>query len=172
VVLESERTDLLVKGRQVAIFGGTLWTDYDLAGDPAFAMDRAGRALNDHTRIRLGEDWLSPGDALEIHIATKAWLEKELLGRRSGTDLRIVMSHHGPIPDAIPPKYRGHDLSAAFATDLRSEIEAWKPDLWVWGHTHHSIETQVGATRMVSAQRGYVGVEPDAESFLPVIVEI
>lgn len=171
-VLERGRADLLVRGRQVAIFGATLWTDYALADDPASAMERADRVLNDHTRIRFDDDWLSPADALDIHVVTKAWFEKELLACRDDARLRIVMTHHAPIPDAIPPRYRGDDLSAAFASDLTKEIEFWKPDLWVWGHTHFSMESRVGVTRMVSAQRGYVGVEPDAESFLPVIVEI
>jgi predicted phosphodiesterase len=172
VVLERSRADLVVKGRKVAIYGATLWTDYYLASDLASAMERAGRALNDHTRIRFGDEWLSPREALEIHLETKAWLEKELMSPLGNDDVRVVISHHAPIPEAIPPRYRGDALSPAFASDLRSEIEAWKPDLWVWGHTHNSMETRVGATRMVSAQRGYVGVEPGAESFVPVILEI
>ena len=171
-VLERDRADLLIKGRRVAIFGATLWTDYELRGDRAFAMARAGRALNDHTRIRWGDRPFEPSDAYEIHIETRAWLDREILAARQASDATVVMTHHGPVPGAIPPRYRGDDLSPAFASDLTTEIEAWKPDLWVWGHTHFSTESRLGTTRMVSAQRGYVGQEPGAESFVPVILEI
>jgi Icc-related predicted phosphoesterase len=171
-VLERERADLVVKGRRLAVFGATLWTDYELAGDPARAMDWAASTLNDHVRIRWGDDFFRPGQALDIHLATRAWLDKELLGARDNADVRVVMSHHAPIPNAIRPDRRADDISPAYASDLTREIEAWRPDLWVWGHTHHSMETRVGSTRMVSAQRGYVGLEPGAESFVPVVLEI
>ena len=172
VMLERGRADLLVKGRRLAIFGATLWTDYGLAGDPALAMDWARTTLNDHVRIRWGDDFFRPGQALDIHLATRAWLDKELRGTRDDADVRVVMTHHAPIPEAIRPDRRGDDLSPAYASDLTQKIEAWRPDLWVWGHTHHSMDSRVGATRMVSAQRGYVGLEPGAESFVPAVIEI
>jgi hypothetical protein len=171
-VLERERADLVIKGRRLAIFGATLWTDYELAGDRARAMDWAAVAMNDHMRIRWGEELFCPSDALEIHMETRAWLDKELPEARDDADVRLIMTHHAPIPEAIRPDRRGDDLSPAYASDLTQKIEVWQPDMWVWGHTHHSMESRVGATRMVSAQRGYVGLEPGAESFVPVVLEI
>jgi uncharacterized protein YoaH (UPF0181 family) len=171
-VLEQGRADVLIKGRRLAVLGATLWTDYELCGNRALAMERAGNALNDHSKIRWGDRPLQPSDAHEIHLETKGWLAQEILSARQDSDVVVVMTHHAPIPDAIPPRYRGSDLSPAFASDLRPEIEAWKPDLWVWGHTHFSMQATVGSTRMVSAQRGYIGQEPGAESFAPAVLEI
>jgi hypothetical protein len=171
-VLEQRRADLLIKSRRVAVLGATLWTDYALCGDRLLAMERAGNALNDHASVRWGDRPFQPSDGYEIHLETRDWLEQEILVARQDSDLVVVMTHHAPIPNAIPPRYRGSDLSPAFASDMTDEIEAWKPDLWVWGHTHFSMETLVGTTRMVSAQRGYVGEDPGAEAFVPVVLEI
>jgi hypothetical protein len=82
------------------------------------------------------------------------------------------MTHHAPIPEANPPRHQGGALSPAFVSDLRQEILDWAPDLWVWGHTHHSMETTLGRTKLVSAQRGYIGDEEGADRFLPALVEI
>jgi hypothetical protein len=84
----------------------------------------------------------------------------------------VVVTHHGPIPDANPPQYRGGELVPAFVSDLRSEILEWQPDLWVWGHTHHSMRDRLGRTELVSAQRGYIGSEEGADSFVPELVLI
>jgi hypothetical protein len=82
------------------------------------------------------------------------------------------MTHHAPIPDANPPVYRGGDLAPAFVSDMRAEIQTWAPDLWAWGHTHYSMEDRIGRTQLVSAQRGYLGMEPGAESFVPVVITV
>ena len=170
--LEMDRVDFNVGGRRVAILGAALWTDYALTGAVGSSMIRASQALNDHHLIRNGGDVFRTVDALEIHRKTVAWLSVEVPRARSDSDVVIVMTHHAPIPDAIPPKYQGNDLSPAFASDLREQIKKWRPDVWVWGHTHHSMQTILGRTLLVSAQRGYIGVEPGAEAFVPVVVEI
>ena len=170
--LELDRANLNVHGRRVAILGATLWTDYALTGAVGTSMVRATQALNDHHLVRYGDNIFRPGDALEIHRKTIEWLSVEAPRARADADVVIVMTHHAPIPDAIPPKYRGNSLSPAFATDLRDQIKTWRPDLWVWGHTHYSTQALLGRTLLMSAQRGYVGVEPGAETFVPVVVEI
>jgi hypothetical protein len=170
--LEMDRVNLDARGCRIAILGATLWTDYALTGAVRPSMVKATKALNDHHMVRNGDNIFQPADALEIHRKTMKWLSIEMPRARADADVVVVMSHHAPIPEAIPPKYRGDDLSAAFATDLRDQIAAWRPDLWVWGHTHHSVDGRLGATRLVSAPRGYLGVEPAAEAFVPLLLEI
>ena len=170
--LEMDRADLDVGGRRIAVLGATLWTDYVLTGAVGSSIVRATQALNDHHLIRNDDNIFRPVDALEIHRKTMSWLSVEAPRARSDSDVVIVMTHHAPIPDAIPPKYRGNDLSPAFASDLRSQIKDWRPNLWVWGHTHYSTRAELGRTLLVSAQRGYIGVESDAERFIPIVVEI
>lgn len=84
----------------------------------------------------------------------------------------VYVTHHAPLLEANPPEYRGGELAPAFVSDMRAEIEAWKPDLWVFGHTHHDVDLVVGKTRVVSQQRGYVGAEPGATAFRPKLVDL
>jgi 3',5'-cyclic AMP phosphodiesterase CpdA len=170
--LEMDRANLEVAGSKVAICGTTLWTDYKVNGNDVAAMARAGQSLNDHALIRLGDRFFHPEDALELHLNAMDWLAREVPMAREEADLVICMSHHAPIPDANRPQYRGGDLSPAFVSDLRGQIADWQPDLWVWGHTHFSMRTQIGRTKLVSAQRGYVGVERGADAFTPLVLEL
>jgi hypothetical protein len=171
-VLEMDRANLEIRGRRITILGAVCWTDYRVNGNDVLGMMQAGRALNDHSLIRYGERAFTPGDALEIHRATRAWLAREVPLAREDADIVIVMTHHAPIPDGNPPQYRGGDLAPAFVSDMRQEIMDWQPDLWVWGHTHHSMQTELGSTRLVSAQRGYVGIETGADLFLPLVLDV
>lgn len=72
----------------------------------------------------------------------------------------------------IASEYRDSPLAPAFTSDMEAEIRAWAPDLWVFGHTHHSTDMVIGTTRLVAAQRGYVGNEAGAASFRPLVVSI
>ena len=49
----------------------------------------------------------------------------------------------------------GDPLSPSFASNLTDLIERTRPALWIHGHTHHPVDYQVGATRVLSNQWGY-----------------
>jgi predicted phosphodiesterase len=170
--LERERANFDVRGRRIAVCGAMAFTDYKLIGRQKTSMALARDGLNDHDLISYGNRAFDPDDALSIHLATIDWLERETPVARSEADLVIVATHHGPIPDANPEEHRGGHLSPAFTSDLRDRILDWGVDLWVWGHTHHSMEAMLGRTRLASAQRGYVGTEPGAEKFVPAILQL
>jgi Icc-related predicted phosphoesterase len=162
----------------VAVLGATLWTDYAANGtkddDIAHAMNAALNSLNDHRKCRLRGRPFTPDAARGLHETSRKWLDKTISGICiAELQARIVVvTHHAPILDANPPEYRGGHLAPAFVSDMRAEIEAWKPELWVFGHTHHNVDLAVGKTRVVSQQRGYVGVEPGAAAFRPKLVDL
>ncbi len=170
--LERRCAHLTVSGRQITILGTSLWTDYAATHDVDAAMAAARWHLNDHRLIQIGTRRFHPEDALELHTQAREWLAAEIPAARANADFVIVMTHHAPIIEANPPQYIGGELSPAFVSEMRAEILDWQPDLWVWGHTHHSMTTEIGRTRLVSAQRGYVGSEAGAESFVPAIIEL
>lgn len=172
IFLEQERADFQIRGCRLAVLGATLWTDYRLIGDQVAAMGRAARALNDHNLIAYDGRRCMPQDELALHEATRTWLAEAIPAARRDSDRVVVATHHGPLPDANAEEYRGDPLSPAFTSDLRPEIDRWAPDLWVWGHTHFSTETTLGRTRLVSAQRGYLGSEPGAADFVPILIEL
>lgn len=174
-LLEREAADLVIAGRRVRVLGATLWTDFELFGQGgvcAAAMSDAARAMTDFRIIKLNGSRFRPEDAANLHAATRAWLSEAVPAARATADSVIVLTHHAPTPLGNPPQHRTSELAPAFASDLEDDIQKWEPDLWVFGHTHHSINTRIGHTRIVAAQRGYVGIEAGAESFRPPIIEI
>ena len=172
IFLENQRVDITIRCQRVAILGATLWSDYGLNGNPEYSAQLAQWQLTDHRVIRYGREPFTPEHALVLHRESRAWLDREARKAHEEADMVILMTHHAPVAEAIPPRYEGGDLSPAFASDLRAEILAWDPDVWTWGHTHHSMSSEIGRTKLVSAQRGYIGVEPVAEHFKPLVLDL
>jgi predicted phosphodiesterase len=46
-------------------------------------------------------------------------------------------------------------VAGAFASDLTELMGAEAADLWIFGHIHRSVDTEVAGTRVLSNQRGY-----------------
>jgi hypothetical protein len=184
--LENNEATFLFGERRVHVLGCCLFTDYALncsLGDSdagksmgiVEAMNSAAMGLNDHVRMFLRGNRFSPSMARQVHDVSRNWLGRQVKRIRDeeGEEATIlIVTHHAPIPDANPPEYRGGRLSPAFASDMRAEIEEWKPAAWIWGHTHHSMDTVIGRTRLISSQRGYVCSEPGADEFVPVVFEL
>lgn len=174
VFLENGSATFDLPDGRLHVLGCTLWTDYTLHGSPDEAMAAAEAALNDHRRVRFRGGRLSPSDALRFHDESRKWLGTEVARLRAeeGDDARLlIVTHHAPVSEANPPQFQGGKLCPAFASDMRAEIVEWRPAAWIWGHTHRSMDTTFGSTRLLSAQRGYVCDEPGSDVFLPAIVE-
>lgn len=144
----------------VRFLGTTLWTDYKLRPELSREeqMEHAERCLNDHRLIRAGKGSgrnFTAHDALNRHEDAQQWLKHELAKPWAGKT--VVVTHHGPHPLSVHPRYAGDVLNAAFVSDL-SEILFSKhaPDLWLHGHVHDSFDYVVGRTRVVANPAGYV----------------
>ncbi|HTJ93094.1 MAG TPA: metallophosphoesterase [Pararobbsia sp.] len=136
----------------VRILGACLWTDYLWGGQTESAMKEAAREMQDHTFIGLGDDALfTPESAREAHRRTREWFETELARPFDGKT--VVVTHHGPHPLSIHPRYEGEIVNAAFVSDLTPLLE--HVDLWVHGHVHDSFDYHVGPCRIVVNPRGY-----------------
>ena len=136
----------------VHFFGGTMWTYFD-GGDRA-AMEFASQEMNDFRLIQNANGTtFAPSDAIRLHEAfvdkLTAWFGKD----RNGP--RVVISHNAPLLNPRT-KYNDSPLRPAFnSLDMRKIIEAHRPDLWVYGHTHECDDQTVGRTRVISNQLGY-----------------
>jgi predicted phosphodiesterase len=136
----------------VRVLGTCLWTDYNLYGNRVMAMRAAFRALNDHKSIRVGKgEYFEPKHALAEHFISRAWLSEQLATPFSGRT--IVVTHHGPHPMSIHPRYMDDTLNAAFTSDLSVLVE--KADLWIHGHVHTNFNYKVGECRVIVNPRGY-----------------
>ncbi|QDZ29581.1 metallophosphoesterase [Noviherbaspirillum sp. UKPF54] len=145
-----ERGEHIVGG--VRFLGCCLWTDYLL--DPEHqreAMQEAEQMLRDHQVIHTERGPFTAQDALRLHRQSRAWLEQKLAERFAGRT--VVVTHHGPHPQSIHPRYAGVRLNAAFISDLTPLVE--QADLWIHGHVHDSFDYDVAGTRVIANPRGY-----------------
>lgn len=138
----------------VRFLGCTLWTDYRLRSNRTQRqlMENAQLRLNDHRLIRTRDGELfSAEHALRDHERSRAWLSHELSRAYEGKT--VVISHHGPHPLSVHPRYAGDPLNAAFVSDLSELLP--KADLWLHGHVHDSFDYRVGECRVVANPLGY-----------------
>lgn len=138
----------------VRFLGCTLWTDYRLRSNRTQRqlMENASLRINDHRLIRMRNGELfSPEHALRDHEVSRAWLERELAIAYDGKT--VVVTHHGPHPLSVHPRYAGDPTNAAFVSDLTGLLQ--KANVWVHGHVHDSFDYKVTGCRVVANPRGY-----------------
>lgn len=130
--------------------------------------------MNDYLRIKKGpshDGWsnrLEPADTLHFHQNSVSWLGKRLSAPFDGPT--VVVTHHAPMLASIPAEFRENLISAAFASNLAHLVE--QSDWWIHGHTHNSVNCQVGTATVISNPRGYVGHEINPQFQHDLVVEI
>lgn len=132
----------------------TLWTDFELHGQPAQAQIQARADMNDYRYIRsagAGFQKIRPAETAMLHHDHRAWLEAELAHPHAGGT--VVVTHHAPHPDLIG--LQRTDLDPAYGSNLTTIIERYKPDVWMFGHTHHLVECYEGQTLVRNVSLGY-----------------
>lgn len=139
----------------VQFIGANLWTDFKLKGYLQYPDGNWKRALSDFQVIRNGDALFTPDDAKNIHIEQLAYVAVALSG--TTTEKKVVVTHFMPSQECISKFFANNDLNPYFCNDLDSLIAGFKPDLWVYGHTHDKGDNihSSGKTRMVANPRGY-----------------
>ena len=133
--------------------GSTFWTDYKAY--PGVSQDIAMRVvsttLNDHVLIRVDDVGFTPMHALVRHEMSKLWLETELA---KDVDVpTVVVTHHGPSTKCQHADFELSAVSTGFYSNLDDLVG--EADLWIYGHTHSNLDTEIKGTRLVSNQFGY-----------------
>lgn len=121
---------------------------------------------------------LVPGLTLARHLASRAWLAEKLGAEKLGVEKlgvrsevgknaarggfksrtrTVVVTHHAPSMQSIALLDTADFASAAYASNLEDLVPL--ADLWVHGHTHHSLNYLVhedhGVGRVRCNPRGY-----------------
>jgi hypothetical protein len=135
--------------------GCTLWTDFNLFGDPEMAGRHAGHKMNDYRKIRLHPvgPRLRPGDTARMHRRSRTWLAEQLQSNRPGKT--VVVTHHAPSKRSLAQCYSDDLLSAAYASAMDSMVADSGARLWIHGHVHVSQNYMIGGTRIICNPRGY-----------------
>ncbi|MFG6666137.1 metallophosphoesterase [Halomonas sp. HNIBRBA4712] len=150
----------------VRFYGTTLWTDFALYADDPTHDPRVTR----HKAVTMMPDFqivtdeyfnvFTPEASQALHREAVKWLTRALDEPFDGP--RVVISHHAPLDECIPPRYAGDALSPAFASHLTALMG--QMDLWIHGHVHEAVDSVHDGTRVVANPGGYPD-EPVAERF-------
>jgi len=70
----------------------------------------------------------------------------------------VVLTHHMPSYQSVPPRYAGDPTNAFFVCNQESIIHERKPRLWVHGHGHTSMDYMLDRTRVVCNPFGYPAI--------------
>jgi predicted phosphohydrolase len=166
-VLENEG----VKIGNVSFLGATLWTDFRLNGDVVLAEVAAQTGMTDFRRIRVTPSYrrFRPSDSRRFHAQSVDWLIQETANRKG--QKVVVVTHHAPSPQAIPPMYLKDPLNPAFASNLEHFMAGCGAALWVHGHIHHHADFIIGNTRVIANPRGYP-TEPHTGFDPSIVIEV
>ena len=155
----------------VVFVGTTLWTNMNEEDSLTLyhvdsmmtdfqSIKNSARMLNAYKSAKL-----TPEDTVEFHKKSMDYINHVV--SKDADKKYVVVGHHCPSMKSVHPKY-AHDkiMNGAFVSDLDDFI-AYRPQikLWFHGHTHEQFDYTISETRVVCNPRGYVGHEPQADSF-------
>lgn len=112
------------------------------------------RGMNDFTLISYDGSPLTATPYNALHERDLAFIKSAV--SKSRTAHKVVVTHHVPSNLLVADEFKGSSLECGFTVDLTNFIASSGIDLWVYGHSHRSIEQVIGHTRMASNQVGYV----------------
>ena len=112
------------------------------------------RGLSDFRQIMYNGERFLPVNYNAEHEKCLSFIKQSVA---ESTAERIVMvTHHLPTAAVVAPWHKNSTVGSAFATELSKFIEESNIDAWIYGHSHTNFDTQIGNTRIVSNQLGYL----------------
>ena len=152
------------------IFGGTMYTDFNLYGhDVTKYMMWGERGLNDFNNVKTFD-----ADLGEIRTITaddyvkwyNIFMEKLKKCLNENKDKKfIIITHFGPSVKSVSKKYlsgMNSYLNPCYSVNLDNFIlENENIKLWVHGHTHDKFDYKIGQCRVVCNPYGYYQYEQE-----------
>ncbi len=121
------------------------------------------RGMNDFRQIRYGGRRFTTEDFNVEHEKCLTFI-KEAVEASDAKNI-VVVTHHLPSYTVVDPCYRGDSLNSAFATELGEYIADSRINVWIFGHSHSNINAQLGNTRLLCNQMGYVAYGEHCRGF-------
>ena len=166
----------------VEFFGGTMFTDLNLYGDPARAGMMARNGIADFSWISRENPIPPDFDMSYLHQLERRWTTEDHMNefetfcnnledwiRQPRDRKRVVISHFVPHPDVSDPRFKGSPLNPYFIANMRRYFA--DVDAWLFGHTHSSCDTVIEGCRFFCNPHGY-GQENSNGFIDKLIVEI
>lgn len=131
------------------IITSTLWAHIDIQN--AYNTERY---VSDFHRIRYGDNLLTAADFNREHAKCLNFVKQAVAN--SAMKTKIVLTHHVPTGLCTAPEFSGSNINGAFTAELGDFIADSGIDYWIYGHSHRNIDAQIGDTRILSNQLGYI----------------
>ena len=144
-----------------AVVGGRRFVGAPMWFPPLGAAAAHKHQLNDYHQIESFESWVHEENARAL-----AFFDREI------AEGVVVVTHYLPSRACIAPEFATSQLNPFFVCDVEPLIRERRPALWIHGHTHGSIDTVVGATRIVCNPFGYARVEENRRFRERLVVEM
>jgi Icc-related predicted phosphoesterase len=140
----------------ITFFGCTLWTNFELFGNPRLDGYYCQQNMNDYKKIRREPSYskIRSIDVAAINKTSTNWIEKEFSKNRGKKN--IVITHHAPSSKSLLARNKNKQISSADASNLDFLIDKFAPDFWIHGHLHSSSDYHIGHTRVICNPRGYI----------------
>lgn len=150
-VLENDHVEI----NGVNFLGCTLWTNFELYGDPRLAGARCQEVMTDYKKIKILPRYskIRSIDVSIIHRKSLRWIEEKLHELRGLKN--VVVTHHGPSEKSVPEEYIGDVVTSAYVSNLESTLLKYEPNLWLHGHLHNSSSYKVGDCHVACNPKGY-----------------
>lgn len=151
-VVHLQDTDIIVS---------TIWAKIE--PHDAFLTERN---VSDFYRIMYNGHRLTAEDFNHEHERCLQFIKKAVADSQAKT--KIVLTHHVPTHLCTAEEFRGSTIGGAFTVELGDYIADSGIDYWIYGHSHRNIDAQIGTTRLMSNQFGYLSHgEPIHNGFDP-----
>jgi len=149
-----DNSSMVIDG--VRFIGAVLWTDFKFFGNTMASIGRclheAKNYMMDFSSIRFGSTgWFLPADSVKLFRVSAMYLRETLAEPFDGPT--VVVTHHLPSRLSVAKRFEKDLLTASFASHLDDLVE--KADCWIHGHTHDSMDYELGKCRVVCNPRGY-----------------
>lgn len=133
----------------IDIIVSTLWSHIE-----PYNAYMTERGVSDFYRIRYDGYRLSADTFNQEHERCLRFVKRAV--SESEAKCKIVLTHHVPTELCTAPEFRESLINGAFTVELGNYIAESGIDYWIYGHSHRNIEAQIGETRILSNQLGYI----------------
>ena len=123
------------------------------------------RGMNDFRQIRYNERRFTTDDFNLEHDKCLSFIKQAVV--KSNAAKIVVVTHHLPSYEVVATYYKGDSLTSAFATELGDYIAESRINAWIFGHSHSNINGQIGKTKLICNQMGYVSYGEHSNGFDP-----
>lgn len=132
----------------------TLWTDFNLYGNPQLAEEIAVEGMCDFEQVTWGGGIpLNVEKVKDEFYTSYGYMMEELQNPFNGKT--VVVTHHLPSAMSIAPQYFNSSLNPCFGSNLNKFIKRFQPNLWIHGHTHSNVDYWIDNTRVICNPYGY-----------------